>query len=686
MMKKPKSKKAKQKKRETVNEYSIIHEDEGYLEEDFYEDELTDVDFNDLIMVNDEEYNKTILKLRNHILKNIRTEKDKKVRVLFPLEDDEDTYINVVMTQGKLLTLIILAEPFHVNNVLFTENFLFNVKDTSSINNYFDTIIKYFKENLNIDISKTLMNTISNLSIVSSKILGSTAVTINLFDLCHLMSTNKEFNELIRFKLRNVKKNIEFKEATNMINDKFRRVLDILIADNNCYSLLLKSKSGINERQLKDTIFIVGFKPDEKGYIIPEPADNSYIEGNDILGFYIDTVGARKALCINYKNTKSSGYLTRKLSLLCIDNFIDEDIIDCGTKHYVNKYIDSEKTLDRLIHRNYVVRTKSGKEIIKTINPDEDKHLIGKTIRLRSPITCACKNGKICRTCYGELWKYNYDKNVGLLAVLILTNQNTQLQLSAKHNLQASIDKINWGDEFLKYFTINKEQIFLNEEYVGTKINIGIPEFLETDEFDDKYIFNTLVVEEPKGETVTISLPKNLILNDDIIDFSYSSTKEMNVLQVKNLTDSDALFTYTMNNNELSASLNNIINLIESHNYIKSHTISEILDRFAYLLNDSPLIVHLIHIEIILKELSVVHNNDRSLFKIPVEDLVLDDLEVDDEFLDDYPIIDMRRVTDAIINSNSFAKSLVYQEQFRQFTRMPETYYKKEKSLIDKLF
>lgn len=118
----------------------------------------------------------------------------------------------------------------------------------------------------------------------------------------------------------------------------------------------------------------------------------------------------------------------------------------------------------------------------------------------------------------------------------------------------------------------------------------------------------------------------------------------------------------------------------------KSHTTSEILDRFAYLLNDSPLIVHLIHIEIILKELSVVHNNDRSLFKIPVEDLVLDDLEVDDEFLDDYPIIDMRRVTDAIINSNSFAKSLVYQEQFRQFTRMPETYYKKEKSLIDKLF
>lgn len=49
-------------------------------------------------------------------------------------------------------------------------------------------------------------------------------------------------------------------------------------------------------------------------------------------------------------------------------------------------------------------------------------------------------------------------------------------------------------------------------------------------------------MEEPKGETVTISLPKNLILNDDIIDFSYSSTKEMNVLQVKNLTDSDALF------------------------------------------------------------------------------------------------------------------------------------------------
>lgn len=379
-------------------------------------------------------------------------------------------------------------------------------------------------------------------------------------------------------------------------------------------------------------------------------------------------------LCINYRNTKSSGYLTRKLSLLCNDNFISNTIDDCGSKHYIDLYVDCQKTLNRYNQRNYVVE-ENGKEVIKTINAKEDQDLIGTTIQLRSPITCALKHGKICKTCYGELWKYNMHKNVGLIAVLILTNQNTQLQLSAKHNLQASINKIEWGEKFLKYFTVNKEQIYLNEEFIDSKIKITIPEFIETDEFDDNLLFNTIIVEEFKKEPVSIDIPKNLILNEDVVGYSYSAKEEGNILNLKGVTENDVMFTYNMNNNELSASLNSIINLIESHSYIKSHTMSEIVNRFVQLLNDSPLIVHGVHVEIILRELCVIDDNNRLLFRDePYEDDI------------DYPIVDIRRVTEAITRSQSLAKSLVYQEHYKQLTQIPDTYYKNEDSNIDVLF
>ena len=60
--------------------------------------------------------------MRNRILNDFSEEKDKLYRVKFnhyneELDIEEDVYI--VMTQGKLLTLIILAEPFQKYDVEF---------------------------------------------------------------------------------------------------------------------------------------------------------------------------------------------------------------------------------------------------------------------------------------------------------------------------------------------------------------------------------------------------------------------------------------------------------------------------------------------------------------------------------------------------------------------------------------
>lgn len=636
-----------------------------YRIEDYLNDESTIV-FDKILFQNDELFYGDIIFLKELILSDFTNQKSKIVDVDF----GDGIY---EITQGNLLTFLILAIPFHKHQISF-EGFEFEIDGTNALNSYMDRIIKYFKDVYDISINDELIDIISELSKLTSMILGVFAITINLYDLCKLINTNDEFNELMQFKLENVTaKNLDFKKSLDLINNKFSKLLDILKIEDTCYKVLLLSKSGVNEKQFKDTYFNVGFKPNTDGSIINIPADTSYVRGNDPVTYYIDCVGGRKALLINYKNTKDSGYLTRKLTILVVDNYIANDVDDCGTKQTISAYIANQKTLDKLIYRNYY--DKKGK--LRTINPEKDKHLIGQTIQIRSPIKCALNDNRICKKCYGELWKYNIGKNVGIIASLILNNQNTQTQLSAKHNLQANLSEIKWGEDFGRYFIVDKEKITLNEKYCeNKKFNILIPEFQESDIFDGSYIFDKMIIEEFKKEPVTINLPKNFIVNEDVIldiEDKYKESKEAYVINCGDISSDDILFTYSIQNNEMSASLNNIINLIETHSFIKDNDIDAIYNRFISLLNDSPLIIHLVHIEIILKELCKIDCDDRSLFKTPKKEG------------SDYPIIDVMRVTDAIIKGPYVSKSYVYQEQTKQLTQMPETYYKTRPSVIDGL-
>lgn len=570
-------------------------------------------------------------------------------------------------TYGNFLTYLILLRPFAKYRISFPEEILCVLDGISDINAYFDTIIRFFKENHNILIYDDLIETVSELSALSAEILGVYGVTINLYDITKLMRTNQEFYDLISFKLKDLGNSIEFESATKLLSEKMGRMLEILKSTDNCYNVLLQSKAGVNDRQLKECLLLVGFKPDEEGYIIPEPVDSSYIEGQSPFEFLIDAVGGCKALCINYKNTKKSGYLTRKLSEMTLDNYISLDIDDCGSIHTLETVINNQMTLDKLIYRNYVDEN----EDIHMIDPEMDTHLIGTTINLRSPCKCACSHGTICKTCYGGLWRYNIDKNVGIIGSLILTNQNTQLQLSAKHSLQASPDKIDWGEDFLQYFTVNKDQILLNVEN-DTKFNIVIPEFNDNEEiYDDSYTFDTFIISDGKNDICKIISPKSLLINEDIIDIEscYSGSKDQYIINCKDYEDTDVLFVYMMENNELVASLNSIIQLIETHAFIKDNPIDAVYNRFIMLLNDSPLIVHYVHIEIILKELCVIRDNNRSLFSTSEES----------------PITDILRVTDALVKNCAVAKSLAYQEQFKQLTQMTETYNKDEISILDQL-
>ena len=119
------------------------------------------------------------------------------------------------------------------------------------------------------------------------------------------------------------------------------------------------------------------------------------------------------------KRMGKSGHFARKCMLLVSNTHLRKDDKICDTVHPIEMTIKTKTHLNKLIGRYYKLFGEREYKVIKKT----DTHLIGKTILLRSPITCSSKNG-ICRACYGEtLFKINQNCNdVGAFAGAIITN------------------------------------------------------------------------------------------------------------------------------------------------------------------------------------------------------------------------------------------------------------------------
>ena len=76
----------------------------------------------------------------------------------------------------------------------------------------------------------------------------------------------------------------------------------------------------------------------------------------------------------------------------------------------------------------------------------EDKHLVGKTIKLRSPLFCRNRKG-ICRTCYGEHINIVNSKYIGVVAAQSLGEVTTQLVLRTFHLSGAALLRDDTGKQ-----------------------------------------------------------------------------------------------------------------------------------------------------------------------------------------------------------------------------------------------
>lgn len=437
------------------------------------------------------------------------------------------------------------------------------------------------------------------------------ANTINNEDFIDLMNENYEFYQLMHCNLNDVP--LDLVNKTGM--DYMKRGVEIMKNSDHCFKDFFRASEGINKKQLKEFAFNLGVKPDGRGGVYPIVLNKNFMNGgvNDIVSFVIESSIGRIAQIMVNNNVGKSGYLARKLGLNNTDTYLHHDSeYICDSKNFQTININSKDILMRLIGRYYRF-TENGMEYKIT---RKDTNLIGKTVLLRSPMTCASnsRGEGICHRCYGELTRINKDINIGKIAAELLSAALTQMMLSAKHLLEASVQKLNWKKEFDMYFEIEYNMIKVKSDINVDSYKILIdPEKIELENEDDDAVdvdYNEYITEfsiiDNKGNISEIYTTEgdHMYITIDLNDIIRKHSKKYNgciMIDLKELQNEDiSLFTMRILNNDLSKLLNTVKNLIDTNKAVSSHNKDSLLQVILERLIEGGMKLSSVHLEVIL--------------------------------------------------------------------------------------
>ena len=121
---------------------------------------------------------------------------------------------------------------------------------------------------------------------------------------------------------------------------------------------------------------------------------------------------ANKSVSASYSrsvNTAVGGTYAKYMSAMMQNVVCGPKDSDCGTKGYLD-YLVTQFNSNTIKYNYYL---KDGK--LTRIEPDDLQRLIGKTIKMRSPLFCKSK-GAICNKCIGDSYYILNISNIGLTA------------------------------------------------------------------------------------------------------------------------------------------------------------------------------------------------------------------------------------------------------------------------------
>ena len=392
--------------------------------------------------------------------------------------------------------------------------------------------------------------------------------------------------------------------------------------DDNPLGVLLRARTGVKHKQLREFTISEGLKPTLEGKTIPVNIDNStLLRGLDRASYlFTDATGARKSLVLNKVVMGRAGYFGKIVLMLARTLSIDTDISDCGTKHLISYEVKNKKYLKKLHGKFYKLNRDDD---LKVVDMNNDLDLIGKTIMVRSPVTCLCGN-KVCPKCIGLIANINKDISDGFSAFESeeITKVVNQGILSAKHLLTTNSEVVEFSPEFSNFFNLTASEITPlvdNNPYVDNiedyAIYISPSDIRKEDELDEDSLYNTYIyngrlyirnLADPSVPDIEIrsSNDKEIYISEETL----ALMDKKNLIRFSDLDDSMKLFEIVITNNELTKPLYELMDLINSKKKNESdeninENIDSMCNKFLDLLIEANIDASLVAAEIIINRL-----------------------------------------------------------------------------------
>ena len=586
-----------------------------------------------------------------------------------------DYVINLMMWQLRTG----INEPIHSVHLVFFEDITKrNIKEY--IDNSF--VDKYRKKIPFIQMNQSIDNVIGKFRELRPFQMYL-ANTLNLEDTIELMKKYPEFNETVHFDVTGIPLE-DVKDAG--MEATYKQIKYIKNSDH-CLRDSFRTGEAISPKQYKEVAVNIGSKPDGQGSVFPHPIPHSFMNGalQSPEEIYIESSVGRVAQILQKTNVGESGAFARKLELNNQDTYLHKDPnYVCDTVNFEEVTIDSAIKLQMYDLRYY---RENPKGVDKLLNAKKDKHLIGRKLYFRSPMTCAsaARGQGICYKCYGDLAYANQEVNIGQIAAEGLSSIYTQILLSAKHLLESLVVKMVWVKEFYDIFSLAFNTIGVREDKVFRGWKLIIDEELKTeDDLDNmaySYYINSFVVRQPDGTSVRIhtSESDNIYFSQEFLDYIISLKPKGESLEdlddtpmefdMVKLMDFPYLFIMEIRNNELSRTMDQIKKLIDNKSIIQLHDRNTILEEFIRTNINGGIKLNAVHFEVLL--MNQIRYVDDELLKphwdVPNEP---------------YQILTLRK---SLSNNPSITVRLE-SDKIQQALRNPQNRFIKQPSITDLFF
>ena len=300
-----------------------------------------------------------------------------------------------------------------------------------------------------------------------------------------------------------------------------------------------------SKSQIKQLAGMRGLMASPSGKILELPIRASFIEGLDVLEYFISTHGARKGNADTALKTADSGYLTRRLVDVSQDVIVREE--DCGTNDgmVVSEIKEGTEVIEGLQERltgrylaEEILDPKTKKVICEKnsyVTPELADEIAAtgiKKVKIRSVFTCDCKVG-VCARCYGmnmaTAKKINIGEAVGIIAAQSIGEPGTQLTMRTFHTGGVAGSDITQG-------LPRVEELFEARKPKGLAIVSEIPGTVRVEETKKKRIVHVMGADGeeksydiPFGSRLRVTSDEMVEAGDEVTEGSVNPHDIMNI-------------------------------------------------------------------------------------------------------------------------------------------------------------